>query len=81
MIWARLGNQGTSVRDIFEVLYERRRTAHTIVMNTMTRLFKIHLLRVEKIEQAYVYYPNVTHQEFVSCFVVHILEDLLVNIT
>jgi predicted transcriptional regulator len=48
-------------------------------MNTMTRLAKKKLLRVEKQDQAYVYYPNFTRQEFVSRFVGRILEDLLVN--
>jgi predicted transcriptional regulator len=79
LVWERPAEQGTMVRDIFEVLYERRHLAYTTVMNTMTRLAKKHLLRVEKKDQAYVYYPNVTQQEFVSRFVTRILEDLLVN--
>src|SRR5438128_4666272 len=79
LIWARPAEQGTLVRDVFEVLYERRRVAYTTVMNTMTRLAKKRLLRVEKKDQAYVYYPNLTQQEFVSSFVGRILEDLLVN--
>src|SRR6266576_5976347 len=79
LIWARPVDQGTTVRDIFEVLYERRRVAYTTVMNTMTRLAKKRLLRVEKRDQAYIYYPNLTQQEFVSRFVERILEDLFVN--
>src|SRR6266568_1991910 len=79
LVWARPVGQGTTVRDIFEILYERRRIAYTTVMNTMTRLAKKHLLRVEKVDQAYVYYPTLTQQEFVSRFVGRILEDLFIN--
>src|SRR5207302_2183356 len=79
LIWARPPGQGTLVREVFEVLYERRRIAYTTVMNTMTRLAKKRLLRVEKQDQAYVYYPNFTQQEFVSRFVGRILQDLFVN--
>jgi len=79
LIWARPPGQGTTVREVFEVLYERRRVAYTTVMNTMTRLAKKRLLRVEKRDQAYIYYPNLTKPEFVSRFVGRILEDLFVN--
>lgn len=79
LIWARPTEQGTMVRDIFEVLYERRRIAYTTVMNTMTRLARKNLLRVEKKDQAYIYSPNFTQQEFISRFVGRILEDLFVN--
>lgn len=88
LIWARPLDQGTTVRDIFEVLYERRllastderrRIAYTTVMNTMTRLAKKQLLRTEKQDQAYIYYPNFSQEEFVSRFVEHMLENLLVN--
>jgi predicted transcriptional regulator len=79
LVWSRPAGQGTTVRDVFEVLYERRRIAYTTVMNTMTRLARKHLLRVEKVEQAYVYYPTRSQEEFVSRFVGRILEDLLVN--
>lgn len=88
LIWARPADQATTVRDVFEILYERRlaastderrRIAYTTVMNTMTRLAKKHLLRAEKHDQAYIYYPNFTQEEFVSRFVEHMLENLLVN--
>ena len=79
LIWARPTGQGTTVREVFEVLYERRRVAYTTAMNTMTRLAKKRLLRVEKRDQAYIYYPNLTKPEFVSRFVGRILEDLFVN--
>ena len=84
-IWTRPVERGTTVREVFETLYERRRVderrsiAYTTVMNTMVRLAKKNLLRVEKQDQAYSYYPNLTQEEFVSRFVGRILEDLLVN--
>jgi len=81
LIWARPVEQGTTVRDIFEILYDRRRIAYTTVMSTMSRLAKKHLLRVVKQDQTYIYYPNITQQEFISQFVGRILEDLLVSFT
>ncbi|MBI3972974.1 MAG: BlaI/MecI/CopY family transcriptional regulator [Chloroflexi bacterium] len=79
LIWARPPGEGTTVRDVFEVLYERRRLAYTTIMNTMARLARKNLLRTEKVDQAYVYYPTMTQDEFVSRFVGRILEDLLVS--
>jgi predicted transcriptional regulator len=79
LIWSRPDKQGTTVRDVFEVLYERRRLAYTTIMSTMTRLARKGLLRAEKADQAYVYYPIFTQDEFVSRFVGRILDDLLVN--
>lgn len=79
LIWASPEGQGIAVREVFETLYERRSIAYTTVMSTMTRLAKKRLLRVEKDGQAYIYYPTFTQQEFVSRFVGHILEGLLVN--
>jgi predicted transcriptional regulator len=79
LVWARPPDRGTTVRDVFEALYERRRLAYTTVMNTMARLARKHLLRVEKADQAYVYYPTLSQEAFVSRFVGRILEDLLVS--
>jgi len=81
LIWSRPVGQGVTVREIFETLYERRRLAYTTVMSTMVRLAKKRFLRAEKINQAYVYYPNSTQDEFVSRFVGRILENLLVGFT
>jgi predicted transcriptional regulator len=79
LIWARPVGPGTTVRDVFEILYERRRIAYTTVMNTMSRLARKNVLRVEKHDQAYLYFPNQTEPEFISRFVGRILEDLYVN--
>ncbi len=79
IVWARPVGEGTTVRDVFEILYERRHSAYTTVMNTMTRLAKKRLLRAEKQDMAYVYYPTLTQDEFVTRFVGRILENLLVG--
>ncbi|HEX3641225.1 MAG TPA: BlaI/MecI/CopY family transcriptional regulator [Ktedonobacteraceae bacterium] len=79
LVWKRPINQGTTVRDVFEVLYERRRMAYTTIMNTMTRLAKKHFLRVEKQYAAYIYYPVLKEQEFIDSFVARILENLFVE--
>jgi predicted transcriptional regulator len=78
-VWERPEGTGTTVREVFETLYERRRIAYTTVMNTMSRLARKHFLRVETQDQAYVYYPTLTQEAFVSRFVGRILEDLFVN--
>jgi predicted transcriptional regulator len=84
VVWARPVGDGTTVRDVFEVLYDRRRQAkdtiaYTTVMNTMARLARKNVLRAAKNDQAYVYYPTLNQEEFVTRFVGRILEDLLVN--
>src|SRR5579884_294768 len=81
LIWARPADQGTTVRDIFEILYDRRRIAYTTVMSTMSRLAKKNLLHVVKHDHTYIYYPNVSQQEFIARFVDRIVADLLVNFT
>lgn len=79
LIWALPDQRSTTVREVFELLYEQRRIAYTTVMNTMTRLAKKRLLRVEKDDMAYSYTPAMTQQEFISRFVSHILEDLFIS--
>lgn len=81
LIWSRPPEAGVTVRDVFEVLYERRRLAYTTIMSTMARLARKNLLRVEKRDQAYLYFPNFTQEAFISRFVGRILEDLLVSFT
>jgi predicted transcriptional regulator len=80
IVWAHPSAQGMTVRDIFEVLYERRGLAYTTVMSTMARLAKKNFLRVEKSDQAaYVYYQVLSEQELISCFVGRLLNNLLLN--
>ena len=79
LVWARPTGTGTTVREVFEALYDRRRIAYTTAMTTMARLARKNLLRVEKADQSYVYFAQLTQDEFVSRFVGRILEDLLVS--
>jgi len=79
LIWTRPASQGTTVRDIFEQLYQQRNIAYTTVMSTMRRLAKKQFLRIEKHEQTYVYTPTMTEQEFISRLVSHILQDLFIS--
>lgn len=79
LIWAAPAGQAITVREIFEVLYERRHLAYTTVMGTMARLAKKGVLRVEKAEQAYLYAPTLTQEEFVSRIVGSLLQNLLVS--
>jgi predicted transcriptional regulator len=79
LIWARPVEDGTTVRDIFEILYPQRHLAYTTVMTTMTRLAKKQLLQVEKREQTYIYTPTLTRQAFISHLINRVLEDLLVS--
>ena len=79
LVWKRPPNEGTTVREIFEVLYARRHLAYTTIMNTMTRLAKKGLLRAEKSDVAYVYFPTQSQEEFVASWVGDIVEDLMVN--
>ncbi len=79
LIWTRPASQGTTVRDIFEQLYQQRNIAYTTVMSTMRRLAKKQFLSIEKHEQTYVYTPTMTEQEFISRLVSHILQDLFIS--
>jgi predicted transcriptional regulator len=78
LVWARAGDRGVTVRDVFALLHKRRKLAYTTVMTTMARLARKRLLRTETRGQAYVYFPTVTQDEFISGFVGRILENLLV---
>jgi predicted transcriptional regulator len=79
LIWLRPTEKGTTVRDVFAVLEQRRAIAYTTVMNTMTRLAKKNLLRAEKSDLAYVYRPTYTQDQLVSTVVDRIIKDLLVS--
>jgi predicted transcriptional regulator len=79
IVWARPRSQGTAVRDIVEILQQRRPVAYTTIMTTMARLARKRLLRAEKRGQAYIYFPTMAEDEFVSGFVAGILDNLLLS--
>ncbi len=81
LVWAHPHEQGTTVREVFEVLYERRHLAYTTVQSTMNRLAKKRILRAKTEEHAYVYYPTLTQEDFVSRIMGRVLEGLLSNFT
>ncbi len=81
IIWSSAGNEGITVRDIYDQLRGRRYIAYTTVMTTMTRLAKKNLLTTVKREQTYVYHPTVNETEFTSRFVGQILDQLLTSFT
>lgn len=81
LVWARPAEQGTTVRDVFEVLYERRHLAYTTVQSTMNRLAKKRMLRAKTEEHAHVYFPVLTQEEFVSRIMGRVLDGLLSNFT
>ncbi len=81
LVWARPSEQGTTVREVFEVLYERRHLAYTTVQSTMHRLAKKRMLRAKTEEHAHIYYPVLTQEEFVSRIMGRVLEGLLSNFT
>ncbi|MCL5958162.1 MAG: BlaI/MecI/CopY family transcriptional regulator [Chloroflexi bacterium] len=68
-----------SVREVHEILQERRPIAYTTVMTTMARLAKKKLLKARKMSLAYIYYPSMSQAEFTSSFVGRILDQLLEN--
>lgn len=79
LVWARQAGETVMVRDVFEVLASRRPIAYTTVMNTMARLARKRLLRVEKAGMAYVYHSGMTEDQFVSRMVGRVLQDLLIS--
>lgn len=81
LVWERPADQGITVRDVFEVLYERRRLAYTTVQSTMHRLAKKRLLRAKTEEHAHVYFPVLTQEELVARIMGRVLDGLLSNFT
>ncbi|MCL5959662.1 MAG: BlaI/MecI/CopY family transcriptional regulator [Chloroflexi bacterium] len=77
IIWERVRDPGITVREVHEILRQRRPIAYTTVMTTMVRLEKKTLLKSRKMNPAYVYYPAMGKAEFTSKFVGRILDQLL----
>ncbi|MCL5958273.1 MAG: BlaI/MecI/CopY family transcriptional regulator [Chloroflexi bacterium] len=77
IIWAHAHEPGVTVREVHEILKQRRPIAYTTVMTTMARLEKKALLKSRKVKPAYVYYPAMGRAEFTSRFVGRILDQLL----
>jgi BlaI family penicillinase repressor len=54
IVWER---ENATVRDVYEVLLERRKLAYTTVMTMMKILEQKHYLKKEQADRAYVYRP------------------------
>ncbi len=59
----------TTVREVWEQIYERRKIAYTTVMTVMNRLAQKGILSREKIGVTYYYTPAVTKTQVVRAYV------------
>ncbi|MBI4317842.1 MAG: BlaI/MecI/CopY family transcriptional regulator [Chloroflexi bacterium] len=78
-VWRKPGNEGITVREVWEGIHAQRDIMYTTVMNTMTRLARKGLLAAERSGTAYVYQAALSRDAFVERFVGEALERLLAN--
>jgi predicted transcriptional regulator len=86
-VWEKYSSSATSnqnekgiiVREVYEQFRLHRTIAYTTVMTTMARLARKHLLSVRRVDNTYIYTPNLSKEEFIDNFVARILENLLVS--
>lgn len=81
VIWRRSEGEWCTVRDVYETMLPHRHIAYTTVMNTMTRLAKKGVLESAHRDQAYLYRPRQSRDNFIHGIVGHVLERLLVQFT
>jgi predicted transcriptional regulator len=74
VVWAR---QRVTVRDVLEVLTEKRPLAYTTVMTVMTRLVDKGVLRQHRQERAYAYEAVYTPEELTTKAVGQSIRSLL----
>ena len=67
----------TTVRDVYEVLRERRQIAYTTVMTVMNNLVKKHLLTQDKAAIAYVYRPAIPGRTVTRAVLESVVDRLL----
>jgi predicted transcriptional regulator len=60
IIWE---NGELSVREVFDIIKDKRDIAYTTVMTTMDRLYKKGILSRKKIVKGYSYWPEVTEKK------------------
>ena len=74
LVWKK-ANPTTTVREIYELLRQRREIAYTTVMTTMVRLAEKGILRiVDKVGLANCYTPEQSRDEFVQGVVSKVME-------
>ena len=66
-----------SVRDVYETLRQRRRTAYTTVMTTLTNLKRKRLVSEDRSGRAYIYVATMTDVEVVTAILDVIVEELM----
>lgn len=66
-----------TVKDIFEVLYERRRLAYTTIMTVMHRLARKGILGQDKKEIPYLYWPIVSKKEYIEAVINEVIKKVL----
>lgn len=65
------------VKDVFEILYERRRLAYTTIMTVMNRLAVKGILEQDKSSIPYVYTPKVDKKEMAASMVGEVIDRVL----
>jgi BlaI family transcriptional regulator, penicillinase repressor len=66
-----------TVKDVFEIMYERRRLAYTTIMTVMNRLAVKGILAQDKTAVPYVYEPLIQRDEVAKSMVKEVVERLL----
>ncbi len=66
-----------TVKDVFEIMYERRRLAYTTIMTVMNRLAVKGILAQDKSSVPYVYKPLVARDEMATSMVGEVVDRML----
>lgn len=66
-----------TVKDVFEVMYERRRLAYTTIMTVMNRLAQKEILSQDKTTVPYVYKPLVDRDVMANSMVKEVVDRML----
>jgi len=66
-----------TVKDVFEIMYERRRLAYTTIMTVMNRLAIKGMLSQDKKTVPYIYRPLVARDEMATAMVNEVVDRLL----
>lgn len=66
-----------TVKDVFEVMYERRKLAYTTIMTVMNRLAVKSILAQDKSTVPYVYTPLVERDEMAHSMVGEVVDRML----
>ncbi len=76
IVWAQ---KKATVREVYDVLRQRRDLAYTTVMTIMTRLAEKGILQKEKVGNAYLYAPVLSKNELLNSVVTEVIDGLLAD--